>query len=410
MDNDLMTALATATGTDIFAGGLALGLFGAALGMARLVGLRAYRAVLRRLKVTVTLDNSTQAYRDFFGWLDATQVLAHVRQVRITDIAGDEVYGPAPGLHWFWHGGRLCVVMRDISDSQKVGGSYSGRTLETLSLTLIGGRIATIRGWIAQGAAHLAQAAKIGPQLYVLNGDYWHGMGQIPGRALNTVIADDDRMEQLVADLRRFRARRDWYADRGIPWRRGYLLYGPPGTGKSSVIRALATNLDMDIATLDVGRRGLTDDGLRDALLTVPRNAIIAIEDIDAVFRERVGADHVGVSFSGLLNAIDGVAAQEGRALVMTTNHRERLDPALIRPGRADVHVELGTVGADAAARLFARFHPGDVAGADAFRRALGSLRYTPAELQGWLLTHADDPVMASTAHGLLGPALIAAE
>jgi mitochondrial chaperone BCS1 len=410
MFTEFSTALATATGTDIFSGGLALGLFGAAIGFARVLGLRAWRALLRRLMVTVTLDNRTQAYRDFYGWLDATRVLAHVRQLRVTDIAGDEVYGPAPGLHWFWHDHRLCLMLRDISDSQKVGGPYDSRPLETVSLTLIGGRIATIRAWIAEGAAYLAQAVKIGPELYVLNGDYWHGMGQIPGRALATVVADDDRMDRLVADVRRFRARRAWYADRGIPWRRGYLLYGPPGTGKSSAIRALATDLGLDIATLDIGRRGLTDDGLRDALMTAPRNAIIAIEDIDAVFRDRTNADHVGVSFSGLLNAIDGVAAQEGRALIMTTNHRERLDPALIRPGRADVHVELGTVGADAAARLFARFFPGDVAGADTFRRALAGRRCTPAELQGWLLTHADDAKLASTAKGLLAPVLMAAE
>jgi mitochondrial chaperone BCS1 len=67
-------------------------------------------------------------------------------------------------------------------------------------------------------------------------------------------------------------------------------------------------------------------------------------------------------------------------------------------------------VGADAAARLFARFFPGDVAGAEAFRLALGSHRRTPAELQGWLLTHADDAGLASTARGLLGPMLVAAE
>lgn len=410
MFDTLIATLATATGTDIFSGGLALGCFGAAIGIARMLGARAYHAALRRMMVTVTLDNSTRAYRDLYGWLDATAVLAHVRQVRVSDVGGEQVCGPAPGLHWFWHGGKLCLFTRDISEAQKVGGSYSSVALETVTLTLIGGRIATIHGWIADGAAHLARATRIGPEVHVLRGDYWHGMGQVPGRALETVVADDDRMERLVADLRRFRAGKDWYGARGVPWRRGYLLYGPPGTGKSSAIRAVATDLGLDIATLDIGRRGLSDDDLRDALMTAPRDAILAIEDIDAVFRDRAGADHVGVSFSGLLNAIDGVAAQEGRALIMTTNHRERLDPALIRPGRADVHIELGRVGADAAARLYARFFPGDVRGADAFRTALGTQHHTPAELQGWLLANADDAALASTARGLIAPQLIAAE
>jgi chaperone BCS1 len=86
----------------------------------------------------------------------------------------------------------------------------------------------------------------------------------------------------------------------------------------------------------------------------------------------------------------------------MTTNHREHLDPALIRPGRADVHVELGPVGAATAAQLFARFFPGEAALAEAFRLALGEARVTPAALQGWLLEHAEDPEAAATAAGLL--------
>jgi mitochondrial chaperone BCS1 len=411
MFSDLTTALAQATGTDIFAGGFALGLLGVALGLARVLGLRGWHWGVRRMTVTLTLDNRTQAYRHLYGWLDATGVLAHVRQLRVADIAGDEVYGPAPGLYWFWWKGRLGLLTRFVSDDKKTGGGYSARPLETVKLTLVCGRLATLRGWIADGATHLENAARTGPALYVLNGDYWQAMGQIKGRPLATVIADDDRVERLADDLRRFRSRGDWYADRGIPWRRGYLLFGPPGTGKSSAIRALATELGMDIATLDVGRSGLTDDALREALMTAPRNALVAIEDIDAVFTQRDVASKAGVSFSGLLNAIDGVATQEGRALVMTTNHLERLDPALIRPGRADVHLELGLVGAGAAAQLFARFFPDDAARAVAFARAIGTQRFSPAELQGWLLANADNAGEASGAQGLIEKvALMAAE
>jgi chaperone BCS1 len=92
----------------------------------------------------------------------------------------------------------------------------------------------------------------------------------------------------------------------------------------------------------------------------------------------------------------------------MTTNHPGRLDPALIRPGRADVHVELGLVCADTAARLFARFFPGEPGLAAAFRENLAGLRFTPAEVQGWLLSHAADPVMAAAARGLAGRRLAA--
>ena len=92
----------------------------------------------------------------------------------------------------------------------------------------------------------------------------------------------------------------------------------------------------------------MDDDGLNRALNESPGSSIILLEDIDALFVERHSVDrnsgghHRGgrVSFSGLLNALDGVRSQEGRISFMTTNHREKLDPALLRPGRADVHIE----------------------------------------------------------------------
>ncbi len=109
----------------------------------------------------------------------------------------------------------------------------------------------------------------------------------------------------------------------------------------------------MDIASLDTGRATLTDGDLREAMTCAPKGSLIIIEDVDAVFTQREGGEkRSGVSFSGLLNAIDGVAAQEGRALVMTTNRKERSDPALVRPGRADVHTALGLVSVATARRL----------------------------------------------------------
>ena len=123
---------------------------------------------------------------------------------------------------------------------------------------------------------------------------------------------------------------------------------------------------------------------------------------MDAVFAQRErGEKRSGVSFSGLLNAIDGVAAQEGRALVMTTNHKEKLDPALIRPGRADVHTELGFVGAATARRLFERFFPGERDLAETFEQRLGDQRHSPAPIQGWLLANSADPEAAAQASGV---------
>ena len=260
-----------------------------------------------------------------------------------------------------------------------------------------------ILGWIDAGRIIAKNKDRVGPGLHILKGDYWDSVGDIPRRPLDTVLVDDDRIERLVADMRWFYSAQDWYVQRGVPWRRGYLLYGPPGTGKSSLIRALASELSLDIASLDVGRMGLSDDDLRDAMMEAPMKALIAIEDIDAVFVKRDGGEkRSGVSFSGLLNAIDGVAAQEGRALIMTTNHKDKLDPALIRDGRADVHMELGCVNAETAGRLFKRFFPDELKHCERFKVSLEDAFVNPSAVQGWLLSNSGDVERAASAEGLL--------
>ncbi len=144
------------------------------------------------------------------------------------------------------------------------------------------------------------------------------------------------KKEAIVDDVKRFLERDRWYAERGIPYRRGYLLHGAPGSGKSSFITALAGHLDFNICLLNLSERGLTDDKLNHLLSNAPDRSILLLEDVDAAFfgRQQAAEDgyQASVTFSGLLNALDGVASGESRIIFMTTNHIERLDPALIRP------------------------------------------------------------------------------
>lgn len=384
-----------ALSSDFFAGGLALGAFGVAAAMVRVLVFAVYRFLQRRIWVSLTLDNRSDAYRNFYLWMEANQVLSRSKHVRMTDnhwSFGTKGYAPAPGRHWFMRDGKLCRLSRDIDEKAKIGGSHNARPMETLHITILFGRITTIMGWIKAGQKIAQTRDRIGPGLHIFRSDYWDGLGDVPARSIDTVLVDDDRIARVVEDMRWFYGARDWYAQRGVPWRRGYLLYGPPGTGKSSLIRALASELSLDIATLDVGRATLSDEAVREAMMTAPDRSLLAIEDVDAVFTGRDSGDQkTGVSFSGLLNAIDGVAAQEGRALIMTTNHKERLDPALIRPGRADLHVELGFINAATARRLFERFFPGEPGLAQAFQDALGTARCSPAAVQGWLLEHCNN-------------------
>lgn len=121
---------------------------------------------------------------------------------------------------------------------------------------------------------------------------------------------------------------------------------------------------------ISLSRRGFDDAKLHEMISDLPPRAIALIEDIDASFTTAVGVrgstaasttmgdDSGGVTLAGLLGAIDGVAAQEGRLLFATTNHIEVLDPALTRPGRMDVHVEFRLASKWQAKELFKSFFP----------------------------------------------------
>ncbi|MEO9897417.1 MAG: AAA family ATPase [Paracoccaceae bacterium] len=407
--------LADALKSDFFAGGLALGAFGIAVASLRVWIIALYKLVMRRVWVSLTLDNRSAAYRHFCIWMEHNNVLSNSRHVRMTDgrwASGTKGYAPAPGQHWFLSHGKICRLSRAISEKSKIGNPHNQRPMETLHVTVLFGHVSTILGWIEAGQQIAQSKDRIGPGLHILKGDYWDNVGDIPRRSMDTVVVDDDRVRRVLEDMRWFYSASNWYAERGVPWRRGYLFHGPPGTGKSSLIRALASELSLDIATLDVGRATLTDDDLREAMTCAPKRSLIAVEDVDAVFTQRTGGEkRTGVSFSGLLNAIDGVAAQEGSALIMTTNHKEKLDPALIRPGRADVHTELGLVNAKTARQLFDRFFPNEALLAEQFQERLGIQKSSPAEIQGWLLANSSDPSKAALATGLSrDPGIMAAE
>ena len=181
-------------------------------------------------------------------------------------------------------------------------------------------------------------------------------------RPFESVVLDKGVSDRILGDVREFLDARTWYLDRGIPYRRGYLLYGPPGTGKTSFVQALAGQLDYNIAMLSLSQRGLTDDLLNHLLLNVPARTIVLLEDADAAFSNRRQRDEDGysganVTYSGLLNALDGVASAEERIIFMTTNHIDRLDDALIRPGRVDMTMQLGNASQWQMEQLWDRFY-----------------------------------------------------
>ncbi|CAK9320695.1 unnamed protein product [Citrullus colocynthis] len=165
----------------------------------------------------------------------------------------------------------------------------------------------------------------------------------------DTLAMDPESKQWIIEDLDRFVRRKDFYKKVGKAWKRGYLLYGPPGTGKSSLIAAIANYLKFNIYDLDLSNICSNSD-LKRVLLATKNRSILVIEDIDCSveIQNRESEEHFDQSndkftLSGMLNFIDGLWSSIGeeRIVIFTTNHKERLDPALLRPGRMDVHINM---------------------------------------------------------------------
>lgn len=271
-------------------------------------------------------------------------------------------FHPGVGKHLIRY--KHAFIMAERVRDEKSRDYAKGIPWETITLTTLYKHAPVVQDMFTE-AYHRASKAKEGKTV-IYNSWHidWKPFGEPRRkRPLDSVILDEGVKERILTDIEEFIQSAEWYSDRGIPYRRGYLLHGPPGSGKSSFISALAGHLDYDIAILNLGERGLTDDRLNYLLTTVPSRTVVLLEDVDVAFgnrRTRTDPDGyrgANVTFSGLLNALDGVASAEERILFLTTNYAERLDAALVRPGRVDLTVRIGEATRYQATQLWDRFY-----------------------------------------------------
>jgi len=237
----------------------------------------------------------------------------------------------------------------------------------------------------------------------------WEIAATIAKRPASTVVLDDGVMDDVLKDVAKFIDREAWYVARNIPHRRGYLLEGPPGCGKTSLIRVVASEFNLPLCCVQLKGSRVGEAGIEAVLHKAPEGAIIFIEDIDCAEQGGVASragqennsvhvvagtsDPAKVTMSELLNAIDGLGAQTGRLLFMTTNHPERLDEALVRDGRVDRRFHLGLATRQMTKRVFLSICGGDPfcsakqAQAEQFAEAIRE-GLSMAEIQGFLVRH----------------------
>jgi chaperone BCS1 len=301
---------------------------------------------------------------------------------------------PGEGFHIFRLDGRWMWMQRDIQIAANV--------IEKITLSMFGRDRRPMEKFIQDALEHrvareLNRVAIYIPSPYT---NEWQRARLGNHRKLDSIVLKAGQTEAILADLNKFFASRLRYENLGIPWRRGYLLHGPPGTGKTSLVTALASELALNVCTLSLASPTVTDEKIGNLLSTVPPRSVILIEDIDSFFHARDKADsQVKLSYSGFINALDGVAAHEGSVVFLTTNHPELIDEAAIRSGRVDFKLELDLCDRHQLYWMFRKFFDDEQAAAR-FADNLPTGQYSPATLQERLLK-AHDVGEALAAFGL---------
>ncbi|KAF6792316.1 mitochondrial chaperone BCS1 [Colletotrichum sojae] len=287
-------------------------------------------------------------------------------------------YTPSFGSHTFWYRGHLLLFKRSQNQQQASYLVVSER--EEISVSCFGRNPWILKELLQEARSEYLK--KDSQKTMIYRGSTragtaeptWQRCMARTSRPFSTVILNEKTKKELVEDVADYLspATRKWYSNRGIPWRRGYLLSGPPGTGKSSLSLALAGFFKMRIYIVSLNSISANEENLASLFAELPRRCVVLLEDIDTAglthTREEssladssyskegpaemvpgqitpgvavnAAAPPSRLSLSGLLNILDGVASQEGRVLIMTTNHIEKLDKALIRPGRVDMVVK----------------------------------------------------------------------
>ena len=319
-------------------------------------------------------------------------------------------FAPSFGSHYFFHKGNLLKFTRAVK--QVMSSSWGGSMIrddEDITLSCVGRSTQPIKNLIAEAREAFYKKEKActvvrrpAPKEHRNRSRFWTRVASRPSRPMHTVILNGDLKERVLADINEYLhpTTKFWYAHRGIPYRRGYLLHGPPGTGKSSLAWAIAGVFGLDIYCISLVDPTLTEEDLSMMFSSLPRRCVVLLEDIDSaglsnrqevdqataetkstdaaasdasklgveltkalesVQKTNKDKDKQGITLSGLLNAIDGVASHEGRVLVMTTNCPDKLDDALIRPGRIDMKVPFTNATKNQIYELFTRMYSPDI-------------------------------------------------
>lgn len=283
------------------------------------------------------------------------------------------------------------VPLKIFKGREKLEGARNLRSVYLNHFTIKGFRAKKIVDNILQEVTKKYAEDKVtkeGVEVNIRDYDSWQPLFRLKSRPMDSVILSPKIKECAINTIDHFINARDWFQKRGIPYKLGILLYGSPGNGKTTFIKALATKYNKSIYFLNL--QGCTNNQFETVFRQVGDNSILVIEDIDSAFKNKRdikdNKDKDQVTFTTLLNCIDGIISKEGSITIFTTNHINKLDPALIRPGRVDLKMKFPDPSINEVRTYFKKFF-----GKELNMRKLKH-RYSMAKLQEIFIKYRNEP------------------
>lgn len=370
-------------------GGVLLTLLASVLYFLRTLPGRIWGLIKSWLLFTVWFDSRDPIFRMFHSWVNRQPFVRKKRDVRIiTNHRKD----PPEIIMTFGYGNYIIryagvwMMIHQAQDKEKSldgGASSSMMMLETYSITCLYWSRSVVTGLLRTVTDSFSIQETGEVPVYQWQWGHWFSDSAQPKKDIHKLILRRGLAEEITGDMDEFLSSSEWYESMQIPYQRGYLLTGPAGTGKTTLASCLASRYNLRLCILDMTDMG--DDGeLRRALTSSPGRSIVLIEDFDSFFKGRKNLRAASkVTFSGLLNAINGIVNNQGRILILTTNQESTVDPALARMGRIDRRFHLDFTDSDQASRLFSMYYPSENGSAVRFGDVAADRELSPADLAG---------------------------
>lgn len=364
-------------GNQMIAGAITLALSG----MVGFFFTRMPNMILHFIKVqcvtTLTLNNTDWAKKQTFikvsGFLHKMTTERGSRSLSLESgyIDGEDIICVTMGYgnHFFWYNNRLMWLNKTKLDS-----SGSEHLKEEITLSVLGRKHDIFHKLLYDNTPEKKHNMLT---LSVFKNNEWRVQTKIPKTGLATLALNEDTRNIFTQEFDYFINNENVYRKFNLPYKMTIALHGRSGSGKTSIIRALASDYNMNVCILPL--TGMTDATLYDAITSSPKKSIIVIEDFDssgAVNRrtnltgeanisglpdEEVSAAFSMLTLSGILNTLDGIASLNGNIIFMTTNCIENVDPALLRAGRIDKIIELPTLSSETVCNYFGNLYDNKV-------------------------------------------------